>query len=108
MYQHITIILGLHQYMSFHVASHIIKDILNKKDWHSHFPIYSYINMSISRHFLPSSSKWVYQLASNPSNIVAWHAFLLFLSWCLYFPSWGGEKGHRDTCVGLPWYMGGN
>jgi len=37
------------------------------------------------------------QLTINPSNITAWHAFLLFHSSCLSFPSQGGEKGHQKT-----------
>jgi hypothetical protein len=37
------------------------------------------------------------QLTSNPSNIITWHVFLLFLFWCLSFPPHGGEKGHQNT-----------
>jgi hypothetical protein len=35
-------------------------------------------------------------LVMNPSNVVAWHAFLLFHFWCLSFPPRGGEKGNQD------------
>ncbi len=35
------------------------------------------------------------RLIVDPSNIVIWHAFLLFHSWCLSFPPRGGEKGHQ-------------
>lgn len=44
-------------------------------------------------------------LVVNPSYIVAWHAFLLFHSWCLSFSPWGGEKAtkkHTTICVD-PW-----
>jgi hypothetical protein len=35
-------------------------------------------------------------LAINPSNIIAWHAYLFFHSWCLSFVPCGGEKGHQE------------
>jgi hypothetical protein len=44
------------------------------------------------------------QLVVKPFNIVAWHAFLLFHSWCLSFLHWGGEKGHQETHTHLHWY----
>jgi len=34
-------------------------------------------------------------------------SFLLFSSWCLSFPPWGGEKGHQETHNHLRQYMGG-
>jgi hypothetical protein len=50
----------------------------------------------------------LFQLASDPSDVVAWHFFLLFPSWCLSFLPWGGEKGHQEIHVHLRQYMGGD
>ncbi len=46
------------------------------------------------------------QLTFNPSDVVTWHVFLLFPSWCLSSPPQGGEKGHQETCACLHHYMG--
>jgi hypothetical protein len=50
----------------------------------------------------------LYRLTSNPFDVVVWHVFLLFPSWCLSFLSRGGEKGHQKIHVHLRQYMGGN
>jgi hypothetical protein len=38
------------------------------------------------------------QLAVDPFDIIACHAFLLFHFWCLSLPPRGGGKGHQETC----------
>jgi hypothetical protein len=50
----------------------------------------------------------LFQLASNIFDVATWHVFLLFFSWCLSFPPWGGEKGCLETPTCLRRYMGGN
>ncbi len=48
------------------------------------------------------------QLVVEPSEIIAWHAFLLFHSWCLSFLPRSGEKGHQEMHTHLHWYMVGD
>ncbi len=47
------------------------------------------------------------QLAIDPFDTIAWHAFLFFHSWCLSFSPLGGEKGHQEIHTHLHWYMVG-
>jgi hypothetical protein len=51
-----------------------------------------------SYHHIPYALRvFLYLYAINPFDITTWHAFLFFLSWCLYFLSRGGEKSHQKT-----------
>ncbi len=47
------------------------------------------------------------QLTFDLFDVTTWQIFLLFLSSCLSFPLWGGEKTHQEIGVHSCQYMGG-
>jgi len=66
---------------------------------------------------IPLALKWEVQLffwlsfdhlACEPFNVLAWHIFLLFLQWCIFFPCCGGAIAHKDIKDHLWYFLVGN